>query len=365
MNNKNIEVEKKYYFGLSLIPQVGAKTLAKLISYFGSAQKAWFATAKEIEKLNIRSKTKKIILEKREKIDLKENMKILDSNQIKLLIIDDSNYPALLKEIYDPPMLLYYKGNLDWQKALFFGVVGTRKITAYGKRAIEEIVSQLAVLGLTIVSGMAKGGDAKAHQTAIEAGGTTVGVLGSGLNCIYPSENKNLSQQIIQHGALISEFPPDMQPLKQNFPMRNRIISGLSLGLLVVEASEKSGTLITANCALEQNREVFALPGSIFNPYSKGPAKLIKMGAKLVLNIDDILEELNLEARREIKKSENILPSSEEEKKILNILDLHEYVIIDELVQTLRLPSSKVMSILTIMEMKGKVKSLGRGKYSK
>jgi len=359
------ESDKKYFVGLSMIPGLGSRSLIKLLEYFGSAEKSWVASEKEINQLGLKNSLKKSIISNRKKIDLnREYNKIINDN-IKLLTIDDFQYPSLLKEIYDPPILIYYKGNINWKESIFFGVVGTIKLTSYGKRAIEEIVSGLTQKGLVIVSGMARGGDTVAHKVAINNGGNTVAVLGSGLNHIYPPENKKLSQQITEHGALISEFPPSTEPRRQHFPMRNRIISGLSLGLLVVEASEKSGTLITANCALEQNREVFALPGSIFNPYSRGPAKLIKMGAKLVSDIEDILEELQVDSLLKSKEAEAILPDSKEEERILSVLNLRDYVMIDELIRQFKITSSEVMAILTMMEMKGKIQNLGKGKYSR
>jgi len=348
-----------------MLPGVGSRTISKLISYFGSAESAWKASNNSINTINFQSNIKDSIRNFRPKIDLERITDQFSKQGIKLLNIADDTYPELLKQIYDSPMLLYYKGNLDWKNSLFFSVVGTRKITPYGKRAIEEIISALTLQGLTIVSGMARGGDTVAHQVAIKNHGKTVAVLGSGVNVIYPPENKRLADEIIQNGALLSEFPPDAEPRKQNFPLRNRIVSGISLGVLVVEACEKSGTLITANCALEQNREVFALPGSIFSPYSKGPAELIKMGAKLVTSVTDILEELNLESKIQFKKAKEVIPDSKEEEKILFVLNLHDYVMIDQLIRETALESAIILSTLTMMEMKGKVKNLGSGKYSK
>jgi len=365
MKNINIENEKKYYFGFSLIPGVGAKTMEKVIHYFGNAEQAWRANISDIEKLGLNKKIKKSIIENRKKIDLEEKWSILSNNGVSLIIYPEDSYPTILKEIYDSPMLLFYKGDLNWNDCIFFGVVGTRKLTSYGRRAIEEIISQLTLQGITIVSGMARGGDSVAHKVAIDSGGKTVAVLGSGFDHLYPPENKKLAQEIIENGALLSEFPPHIEPRRQHFPMRNRIISGLSLGVLVVEASEKSGTLITANCALEQNREVFALPGSIFSPYSKGPAKLIKMGAKLVSSVEDILEELNIQSRLKSKKARQIIPSSPEEEKILGVLNLDDYVMIDQLVRVTGLSSSQILSTITMMEMKGLIRNLGGGKYSK
>lgn len=366
MHNNQIKIqkEKKYYHAFNCISGVGAITLKKIIDYFGSAEEAWKARDEEILKINFRNSIGKSIIEFRRNIDVEANYDALIKDKIKLIIILEENYPSLLKEIYDPPLLLYYQGEIDFINSIFFGVVGTRKLTPYGKRAIEEIVSQLVFNDLAIVSGMARGGDTVAHETCIANNGKTVAVLGSGLKKIYPSENKKLFQKITENGVVISEFPPERDALKQNFPMRNRIISGLCVGLLVVEATEKSGTLITANCALEQNREVFALPGSIFNPYSKGPAQLIKMGAKMVTSVEDILEELNIEKKIFEQKSKNIIPDSDNEKRIRDVLKLHDYVMIDELVRETGIKAGEVLSTLTMMEMKGKIKNLGANKYS-
>ncbi|MEK7580609.1 MAG: DNA-processing protein DprA [Patescibacteria group bacterium] len=273
--------------------------------------------------------------------------------------IKDKNYPKLLKEIYDPPEKIYILGNIEAVGDLQFAVVGTRKMSREGKEIASRIVKNLAQNGFTIISGLALGIDGVAHQAALEAKGKTVAVLGSGLNNIYPSAHKKLADQIIASGgAIISEYEPDMPPLKHQFPERNRIISGLSLGTLVIEAPFKSGALITARCALEQNREVFAVPGSILSLNSEGPNYLIKMGAHPVAKAEDILEIFDINPQ--IKNDEKNF--TVDELKIIAIIK-NQPAHIDEIIRLSYKSSSEINSLLTIMEMSGKIKNLGNGYY--
>jgi len=221
-------------------------------------------------------------------------------NKVKTLGIADKDYPTNLRYIYDPPATVYLKGNIVPEDNIAIAIVGSRRATHYGLKNAKSLAFELAVRGITIVSGLARGVDSAAHRGALEAKGRTIAVLGSGLNVIYPKENERLAEEIAQNGAVISEFPLDAGPQRYHFPRRNRVISGLSLGVVVVEAAQKSGALITANCALEQGREVFALPGKIDSFTSRGTHDLIKQGAKLVESIEDIIEELeplNLEKK--------------------------------------------------------------------
>ncbi|MCQ9208506.1 MAG: DNA-processing protein DprA [Omnitrophica bacterium] len=220
-------------------------------------------------------------------------MKILSNeNKFKTLRITDKDYPANLKHIYDPPATVYLKGELILEDNIAIAIVGSRRATPYGLKNAKSLAFELAARGITVVSGLARGIDSAAHRGALEAKGRTIAVLGSGLNVIYPHENERLAEEIAKSGAVISEFQQDVGPQRYHFPRRNRIISGLSLGVVVVEAAQKSGALITANCALEQGREVFALPGKIDSWTSRGTHDLIKQGAKLVESIEDIIEEL-------------------------------------------------------------------------
>lgn len=264
-------------------------------------------------------------------------------------------YPKLLGEIYRPPTPLYLQGEIPAPPAI--AVVGTRRPSNYGQQAAELLVARLIKANLTIISGLAVGIDTIAHKTALQAGGSTVAVIAGGFNHIYPAQNLSLAKEI----TLISEHPPHIKPLRQYFPARNRIISGLSLGTVIIEAGEKSGALITARFALEQNREVFALPGSIFSPNSQGTNRLIQQGAKLITNAQDILDELNL--KHTIKLFEEpITPDNPQEAKILNILS-RESMHIDDIIRKTRMTTTEINSCLTLMELNGKIKNLGAKNY--
>jgi len=282
---------------------------------------------------------------------------------IRKITLQDKEYPSLLKQIHDPPKELYIKGEIINQDKVAVAVVGTRKYTQYGKQVCFDIAGKLAKLGITIVSGLAKGIDTFAHQSALENNGRTIAVLGSGLDkkSFYPSSNYYLSEKISQHGAVISEYPPGVWGTHFTFPQRNRIISGLSLGVVVVEAPEESGALITAALALDQNREVFAIPGSIYEKNSYGTNQLIKMGAKLVTDVEDILEELNLSHLLTTKKKK-IKPENREEEIIISILSAQP-IHIDEIIKKSGLPASTVNSTLVILELKKAVRNLGRNNY--
>ena len=282
---------------------------------------------------------------------------------IRKITLQDKNYPAILKEISDPPKELYIKGEIINQDKVAIGVVGTRKYTPYGKQVTLDIAGKLAKLGITIVSGLAKGIDTWAHQAALEQGGRTIAVLGSGLDkkSFYPSSNYSLSEKICQQGAVISEYPSGTRGTQFTFPQRNRIISGLSLGVVVIEAPEESGALITAALALEQNREVFAIPGSIYEKNTQGTNQLIRMGAKLVIDVEDILDELNLSHLLTTEKKK-IKPENREEEIIISVLS-GQPTHIDEIIKKSGLSAGAVNSTLMILELKRAVRNLGRGNY--
>jgi len=291
-------------------------------------------------------------------------MEILSAkNKIRELGLTDEGYPTNLKYIYDPPPALYIKGNIIPQDNIAIAIVGSRQASYYGLKNAQELAFELAAKGITIISGLARGVDSAAHRGALKAGGRTIAVLGSGLNMIYPVENKGLAEEISQNGAVISEFSQDTPPHRQNFPRRNRIISGLSLGVLVVEAAKRSGALITVGFALEQGREVFALPGKIDSFTSQGTHDLIKQGAKLVESTEDIIEELEPlrscqinQARSESKtKIEPNLP--EEEKQVYSCLSC-EPLHIDELAQKVNLSYGRLLTCLLKLEYKKLVKEL-------
>ena len=285
------------------------------------------------------------------------------STEIKQISINDKNYPKLLKEIKDAPKVLYYIGSLPKPDEKIFAVVGTRMFSAYGKQIALEIAGDLAEAGLTIISGLAPGIDTFAHQATLERKGRTIAVLGTGLDekSIYPKENIKLARKIVENnGCLISEYPVGTSGTHFTFPQRNRIVSGLSLGVLVVEAKQKSGALITADLAFKQNKKVFAVPGPIHSLNSKGPHFIIKKGAKLVENANDILTELNLPKKELTSFSSG---DNEEENLILECIK-EESLYIDKIIEKSKLPAATVASTLAILEIKGKVRNLGGNIYA-
>jgi DNA processing protein len=353
----------KYWVGFNNIPGIGRVRLGQLESYFGSLEPAWKASAGEMKRAGLDSPALRTIDQWRNGIDPDAEMEKLQLHHVNVLTCKDEDYPARLKEIYDYPPVLYYKGSIlpddDWCLA----VVGTRRATIYGKQVTQEMVADLVHSRITIISGLAKGIDTVAHRTALESGGRTLAVLANGLDIVYPAENQNLAEDITAHGAIISEYPLGARPRAENFPRRNRILSGLSIGVLVTEADENSGALITARDALEQNREVFAVPGSILSQASRGTNHLIQAGeAKLVTKYTDILEELNLmTVARQMEMSE-LLPESETETLLIKHLG-SEPSYIDEVCQRSGLPVATVSSTLAMMELKGLVKQVGTMNY--
>ncbi len=357
--NKDI----KYRVGFNFIPGIGRVRLTQLENYFGSLEVAWKATSTDLKQAGLDGGSIRAINLWRPKISLEVEMEKLDSYGVKVITWHDSDYPSRLKEIYDYPPLLYIRGSLLPEDEWRLAVVGTRRATVYGRQVTEEIVTDLVKNRITIVSGLARGIDSIAHHTALAAGGRNIAVFACGLDIVYPAENANLARQIIQQGALISEYPLGTKPKAENFPRRNRIMSGLSLGVLVVEADEASGAMITARLAVEQNREVFAIPGSILSPASRGTNHLIQEGAKLVRDYSDILEELNLTAvARQIEMKE-VIPASDTESLLLKQLSA-EPTHIDEVCRSSGLPVSTVSSTLAMMELKGLVKQVGTMNYA-
>jgi DNA processing protein len=357
--------QTKYFNAFNLIDGLGPIGFKKLLAYFPSLTEAWSAEISQFRQAGLAASVIEQIRTQRRSIDPDEEMGKLTREGIDLITIIDKNYPRLLKEIYNPPALLYLKGKFNPQDEFSLAVVGTRRSSLYGQQITPLITADLAQTGLTIVSGLAKGIDTLAHQAALAVNGRTIAVLGSGLDkkSIYPFINRRLAEEISQRGIIISEFPLGTQPLAQHFPQRNRIITGLSLGVLVIEAPEKSGALITARDALEQNREVFAIPGPVSSENSLGPNNLIKMGAKLVSQANDILEELNLTLLTQSdRQSKEVVPDNQEEASILAQLS-NEPVHIDKIINQTKLPTAVINSTLILMEMKGKVRNLGSHNY--
>ena len=286
--------QTKYWVAFSQVPGMGAVRFRLLEGAFGDMEEAWRGSEAALVAAGLDRRTVSQIIQRRPQLDPDAEMSRLNSHGIRAITWHDTDYPPLLKETHDPPPILFLKGGLLPQDQRSVAVVGTRRATAYGREACSTLVGDLARSGVTIVSGLALGIDGVSHRVAIEAGGRTIAVLGSGLDVIYPAEHRALAQQVAETGALVSEHPLGTRTLAQNFPRRNRILSGMTRGVLVVEAPEASGAMWTVHWALEEGREVFAVPGSIFSPASQGVNRLLQQGAKLVLDYTDVLEELNL-----------------------------------------------------------------------
>jgi len=365
MSSKITKLELQHWIALNQITAIGPMRWQRLLNYFPNLQTAWTAPGSELLRAGLEPKVVNKFLDQRPRIDPAQELEKVEKRNLKILTWLDPDYPPLLKEIYAPPPLLYYQGQLNLKNEFTLAVVGSRKVSWYGRRLTEELAAQLALAGLTIVSGLALGVDGIAHQAAVDAQAKTIAVLGCGLDQIYPRANQCLAENIIaSNGAVISEFPLGLPPLKPNFPQRNRIIAGLSLGVLVTEATLDSGALITARYALEQNREVFAVPGSIYQPQSQGTNNLIKLGAKLVADVNDIIETLHLQQVQTFKQVRRLEPETPTEKLLINLL-ANGPLAVDKLVQLARLDISTINAALTMMEMKGLIKNIGNQAYLK
>ncbi|NQV04288.1 MAG: DNA-protecting protein DprA [Candidatus Omnitrophica bacterium] len=295
---------------LNMIEDLGSVRMQALLKYFGSLEEIFQAKENELKEVKgIGEKIALKIIQSIRVIDLQKELDLIKKHNIKIISFLDKGYPKNLKNIYDPPMVLYVLGNVLLQDDAAIAIVGSRLASFYGIQQAECLGFELASSGITVVSGLARGIDSSAHRGSLRAGGRTLAVLGSGILNIYPQEHRKLARKISENGAVISEFPMMTIPERGNFPKRNRIISGLSLGVVVVEAAQRSGALITSDIAMEEGREVFAVPGRVDSITSKGTNKLIKQGAKLVETANDILEELDLQIEGGIKQDKRILVS--------------------------------------------------------
>lgn len=348
---------------LNLIGNIGSTRLKKLLDYFGKPENILRASPEKLSAIfGIGEEiTRAITCFKKE--DLDRELTLAKSLGIKIITREDEDYPENLKNIFDPPIVLYLKGKLIPEDKNSIAIVGSRRASVYGLNCAEKFACELSNYGFTIISGMARGIDTYAHRGALKAKGRTIAVMGSGFNHIYPEENKELSERIAKCGTVISEFPMNTEPLKQNFPRRNRIISGLSLGVLVVEAARNSGALITADCALEQGREVFALPGKVDSGTSFGTNSLIQQGAKLIANVADIIEELIIPVANiqkedgKVKKSENSHFENEDEYRLYELIS-DESVQLDDLVDKTNIDAKKISDILLRLQLKHLIKQL-------
>jgi DNA processing protein len=356
-----------YLYALSKVPGIGSHRMKLLLDFFGTPENTWRAKRPDLEAAGIGPKLTEQFLESRKTLHPKALWEEFLQFDIQAITLEDPNYPKLLKEIPHPPYLLYKRGAFDWNSASLVTVVGSRRCTPYGKRVAQALARDLASAGVCVVSGLALGIDGIAHRSALEAGGPSVAVLGNSLDdaSIAPHSHLNLAHSLIQNGALISEYPPVTTATPATFPARNRIMAGMALGTIVVEAAEKSGTLITARLALEFNREVFAVPGSIFSEASAGPHRLIRSGAKITTCITDILEELNLESKPPYPAPTSPQSDlSEIEQLIFNSLS-QEPVHIDKILKVTKLETSAANSALAFLELKGLAKNVGGMNYVK
>ncbi len=368
--------EKKYWVALAHCEALTPLYWKHLLAVFPSAEAIWQAPQKDLEACGITSRAAAEIIALRGTVDPDTVMANMEKEQIRAMLLPEESYPCLLKEIADPPAVLFVQGVLTTQEPVgALGVVGTRKISPYGKASLPPIIAECVGAGLTIVSGLALGIDGVAHETTIQNGGRTIAVIGSGIDRknLYPWQHKQLADRIVASGgAIVSEYPPGTPPIAYHFPARNRIIAGMSKGVLVCEAPQKSGALITAYAALDQNREVFAIPGPIQHPNSYGPHDLVKRGAILTTCADDILHALTLpimekgavEAISEKNNTHtNATPSTGVEDTLVALL--HDDILhVDELVRRSNLTAEAIMSTLVLMEMRGKVRHVGNSAYT-
>jgi len=355
--------EKAYWVAFTKVKGIGPVRFQKLCDHFGTAEKAWNASAVQLAETGLGSKTIQAIQMVKNEIDVVNEYDSILEKGIYAISSNENNYPKRLREITYPPFILFMKGDITAEDQWAIAVVGTRQKTNYGRQVTIDLCSFLARNGLTIVSGLARGIDAIAHQAALDAGGRTLAVFGSGVDLVYPPENRNLAAKIIENGALISEYPPGTEPDAINFPPRNRIISGLSMATIIIEAGKKSGALITATFATDQGREVFSVPGSIYAPKSKGTNKLIQNGARLLVRFDEILEVLNLKQIEKYAIAQKILPANQIEETIMVHLE-NDSMHIDEIQSITGIPIDRVSASLVMMELKGLVRQVSNMTYS-
>lgn len=350
--------ERLYYLGFSVFPGIGPVIFEKLRTHFGSAKAAWNASGEELYRVGLNRKLVNNFEHFKKEFSHKKYSATLREKSIRFVVKTDKNYPSSLMQIRNPPIGLYQKGSGELTHNSI-AIVGTRRVSSYGRDVTEMIATDLARVGFVIVSGLAVGVDTVAHTAAIKNNGQTIAVLGCGVDCCSPRENAPLYNSIVGGGGcVVSELPLGHPPTKGSFPSRNRIIAGLSLGVVVTEGAEDSGALITADYALAFGRKVFAVPGPITSPLSKGPIKLIQKGAKLVTSAEDIMLELGIMNQESGAKKRMIKGETKEEQKILELLE-QEPLHFDEIVKRSKLSSSQIGSLLSLMEIKGMVKSNG------
>ena len=357
-----MEDPRRYWVGWNLVKGIGAVRFRALLAAFGDAQSAWEASPEALREAGLGEKLTANVVKLRAQVSVDKVWEKLQAGSIQVLTWDDEAYPRRLKEIDQPPPVLYLRGNLLPEDEWAVAIVGTRRVTAYGRQVAEELASVLARNGVTVISGLARGIDSIAHQAALNAGGRTIAVMGTGVEQIYPPENRRLAEQMLQQGALVSDYPLGTPPDGINFPPRNRIISGLALAVVVVEAGLTSGALITASFAAEQGREVFAVPGNITAPQSQGTNRLILDGATPLLSPQQVLEALNLTMVTEHRAARQVLPTDPIEKQLYQALG-SEPLHVDEIRLRANMPIEQVSATLALMELKGMVRQVGGMNY--
>lgn len=350
--------KRRFWIGFNLAHGIGAARLRLLLNAFGDIETAWGASEADLLDTGLGETLVREIVKARDKLDLDRELARIEESGFQVFTWEDTNYPERLREIDAPPPVLYAWGSISPEDRWAAAVVGTRKPTSYGRLVAEEVSAGLAASGVTVVSGLARGIDGIAHRGALEAGGRTIAVLGSGLDRIYPPEHRKLAEEIAESGAIITDYPLGTAPEARNFPPRNRIISGMALAVVIVEAGEGSGALITGDFAASQGREVFAVPGSIFSAASRGTLSMIRAGANPLTSVGDVLEALNLEAVIRQEQASKELPEDAVERKLLEVLT-SDPVHIDELHAESGLPVSQVTAALAMLELKGRVRQVG------
>lgn len=352
----------RFWIGFNLVKGIGPVRLQSLLKVFGDVESAWNASPHLLRQIGLQNKLVEQILKLRGSGTLDEVLAKIEDQEISVLTWEDPAYPERLREIPQSPFVLYLKGELSESDLWAAAVVGTRRFTGYGKMVAEQVSRELARAGLTVISGLARGIDGIAHRCALDEGARTIAVLGSGVDMIYPPEHRNLAQRIAGQGAVISDYPPGTPPEGSNFPPRNRIISGLAKAVIVVEAGSRSGALITANYAADQGKEVFAVPGGIHSPQSKGTNWLLQQGAHPLLSSQDVLDNLELTMVPAQRQARQCLPSTPREALVYNALGV-EPLHVDQISAEVDLPVEQVTSTLAMMELKGMVKKIYGMKY--
>lgn len=353
---------KAYWIALNKVPGIGPARLAALLQICGSVEEIWKASIQSLQAAGLDRRSLENLLEARRAIDPSKELEQINRSGINVLTWEDSDYPPNLRQMDASPPVLYVRGDVRETDEWAVAIVGTRRASPYGREVAHTLATELASAGVTVVSGLALGIDAVAHQAALEAGGRTIAVLGSGVDQLYPAQNRALAMRITRQGAVVSEYAIGVRPEARNFPPRNRIVSGLSKGIIVVEAGRRSGALITADFAAEQGRDVFAVPGSILHPGSAGCNYLIQQGAFPLLSVDDVLEQLNLTQLAARREARTTVSPDPQEAELLNHLTTSPQHI-DEIVRQVELSSSQVSGLLTLMELKGLVRQVSTLSY--